>query len=99
MFMRRNRQTNGAAQPEQTAAADAPRQKKARQLAPNGDLPGNAMDLRFEPDMSTADAINNDHYAGGLKGSGPYGKSYENKILFVGDKPAPTGKGRDLKGR
>lgn len=96
MFMRNNRKKNGAPQPEETASSDTAGQRKARQLAPNGPIDQSPDDLRFTPDMSTCAAINEAHYQGGVSGAGPYGKSYEDKIPYVGERPNG---GDTLKGR
>jgi hypothetical protein len=96
MFMRKNRQKNGAPQPETIASADGASQRKARQLAPNGPVDQSPLDYRFNPDMSNCAAINDAHYEGGISGAGPYSKSYEDHIPYVGDRPegAETLKGR-----
>jgi hypothetical protein len=90
MFMDHNRKVNGAYDP-------APRPNtKARQLAANGPVDQSPDDWRFSPDMSTCGAINEAHYQGGVSGSGPYGKSYEDKIHYTGERPEG---GDTLKGR
>lgn len=96
MFMRENRAKNGAAQPEQTASKDSAAQRAARQLSPN-DLPTEeGLSPMFSPDMSSPAAINSAHYAGGVSGNGPYNKSYEDKIPYIG-KPTELGRNK-LKG-
>jgi hypothetical protein len=97
MFMRENRRKNGAPQPETTAASDAGAQKSARQLVPNFPLDGSPEDWRFSPSMSTPAQINEQHYQGGISGSGPYGTSYEPKIPSVGVNPVHTEGDRGLK--
>lgn len=97
MFMRDNRSKNGAKQPEQVAAAQAPNQRSARKLSPNGEIPSPPDDWRFNPSMSTCAAINDDHYQAGISGSGSYGTSYEAKIPSVGGVPAHTEGDRKLK--
>jgi hypothetical protein len=99
MFMRENRRKNGAPQPEQTAKADASRQRAARKLSPNSDLPSSGEDCRFTPSMGTSAQINEQHYDGGINDGGPFKVSYEQHIPSVGIKVAPTGPGRDLKSR
>ena len=83
MFMRRNRATNGAPQPEQTMAATAPKQRAARKLQPNEAVPAGE-DWRFNPDMGSCMSINNKIYDTGISGAGRYGTSYENDIPHVG---------------
>lgn len=84
MFMRENRKKNGAPQPEQVASKDGAGQRRSRMLSPN-DMPSEqGMDLRFSPDMSNCAAINSAHYGGGLDGDGPYRKSYEDNIHYLG---------------
>jgi hypothetical protein len=99
MFMRENRKKNGAVQPEQTASEEASKQRTARQLDPNGDIPSPPDDWRFNPSMSTPAAINEGHYQGGVSGSGPYGTSYEQKIPYVGNLAVHTEGDRSLKSR
>lgn len=95
MFMRENRKKNGAVQPEATAAKDSSAQRGARKLAPNEPVPEKPEDWRFTPDMSSCDAINDAHYEGGLN-DGPYGKSYEEHIPFVGVPDSMSQKSRKL---
>jgi len=83
-FMRRNRQINGAPQPEQTAARDAAEQRAERRLSTQPDFPGTPDDLRFTPQMSTCAAINDAHKAGGISGLGPFTTSYEQHIPYIG---------------
>lgn len=96
MFMRANRSKNGAPQPEKTAGANAAAQKAARKLSPNEPLDGKPDDWRFNPDMESCATINDDHYEGGVGGLGPYGKSYEQHIPFVGN-TVPSSPDRKLK--
>jgi len=84
MFMDANRAKNGAEQPATAAKKSASAQKGAKKLAPNIPVTEDGADWRFEPDMSSPEAINSGHYQGGVSGSGPYGKSYEENIPFVG---------------
>ncbi len=95
MFMRENRKKNGAPQPEQIAAKDAPAQRGARKLAPNEPVDQSPEDWRFTPDMSDCAKINDAHYEGGLD-DGPYGTSYEQHIPFVGQPDSMSMKGRKL---
>lgn len=67
MFMRNNRAKNGAPQPEDVAAQDAPEQSSQQMLMPN--LPvGNPEGTRtfdVEP-YASIEEINRRHYRGGL---------------------------------
>ncbi len=90
MFMRENRSKNGAAQPEAVARQQSSGQKGAKKLSPNPPMTEQTADWRFTPDMSSPEAINRGHYEGGISGNGPYGKSYEESIPFVGS-PADKG--------
>lgn len=90
MFMDNNRRVNNAKDP-----SPAPN-TKARQIAANGPIPGIPDSPLFTPDMSNCGAINEAHYQGGVSGSGPYGKSYEDKIPYTGERPEG---GDTLKGR
>lgn len=80
-FMARNRAINGAYDPSPKPNT------KARQIAANGPIPGTPESPLWTPDMSTCAKINEDHYQGGVSGSGPYGKSYEDKIPYTGERP------------
>jgi len=82
-FMARNRRTNGAADPAQTAKSQASEQNKQRRLSTNPPVEQQES-LLFTPDMSSPAAINEAHYLGGLNGNGPYGRSYEDKIPYIG---------------
>lgn len=99
MFMRNNRAKNGAVQPEKTAAADASTQRSARKLSPNGPIPSDPEDWRFNPQMSTCAQINEDHYQAGIGGRHPYDGDYESKIPSVGTIVAHTEGDRGLKSR
>lgn len=90
MFMRNNRAKNGAPQPEKGAARDAGEQRGQRRLSTQPPVDGNPDDLRFQPAMSTCEAINNDHYEAGVSGMGPYGTSYEAHIPHVGKGGGPA---------
>lgn len=80
MFMRENRKKNGATQPGlDPAAASA-----AKKLSGNEPIP-KLEDWRFNPDLSSPQAINKAHYMGGLSGSGPYTEAYASSIPFVGN--------------
>jgi hypothetical protein len=96
MFMRANRTINKAPQPETTAASDAPKQRSAKKLSPNFDIPGPPEDWRFTPSMSSCAAINKDHYQGGVTDAGPYSVSYEQHIPHVGEQPVHTEGDRKL---
>lgn len=88
MFMRNNRSINKAPQPEQVAASDGPKQRSARKLAPNPEIPSGPEDWRFSPNMENCAAINKNHYHGGVTDGGPYDISYEQHIPHVGEKPS-----------
>lgn len=97
MFMDRNRKLNGAADPGATASSEAGEQRRAQKLSPN-EYPQNGEDWRFQPSLETCAQINENHYMAGLKDGGPYDKSYEDKIPFVGNE-VPRGTDRKLKSR
>lgn len=99
MFMRNNRAKNKAPQPEAVASSDRGKQASQKKLSPNPTDYGQGEDWRFQPSMSTSSQINEEHYQGGVSGSGPYGKSYEDKIPHVGEKPVHDEGGRGLKSR
>jgi hypothetical protein len=66
MFMRRNRAKNGAKQPEQIAASEAPAQRAQDTLIPNPTDLGTPQTRIFEPEMMTPEAIDRRHKMGGL---------------------------------
>jgi hypothetical protein len=80
MFMDRNRAVNGAKNPGDTMGKTS-----NKKLSPNSPLTEDAEDWRFTPDLSNPAAINTAHYQGGISGDGPYSKSYEDKIPFLGN--------------
>lgn len=65
-FMYNNRRKNGAPQPEQVAAKEAPEQRAQKKLSPNPSDLGSPEVRTFEPNMETLEAINRRHYRGGL---------------------------------
>ena len=78
MFMRNNRRLNGAPQPENVYASEAPEQREQQSLIPNPSDLGSAQMRTFEPNLETQEAINRRHYRGGIdEGEGP---DYESKV-------------------
>jgi hypothetical protein len=80
MFMRHNRAVNNFHDPAQDEEQAAHRQG-AYQLDPNPSTEGRPVDLRFAVNLSSPEEINEGHYQGGVKGSGPYKGGYEQHIF------------------
>jgi len=99
MFMRKNRAKNGAPQPEKIASQDSGKQRSQKKLAPNPTDYGQGEDWRFTAKWQDSGKTNEEHYQGGVSGSGPYGTSYEDKIPYVGEPPVHKEGGRGLKSR
>ena len=99
MFMDRNRKINGAANPAQTATSEAAEQRRSQKLSPNDYPTEGPEDWRFQPDIETCAAINENHYMAGLKDGGPYDKEYEAEVPYVGQPVPDSGEGRKLKKR
>jgi len=77
-------------------AGDAIPAKGSKMIAPNRPVPQDPLNYLWTPSLDTISNINEAHYQGGVSGSGPYSKSYEDKIPYTGDRPegAETLKGR-----
>jgi hypothetical protein len=90
MFMDHNRKVNKAYDPAPEPS------RKAKQLAANAPIDQNPEDWRFNPNMSSPEAINSGHYMEDMNSPGVYATSYEDKIPFVGDRPEGADR---LKGR